>query len=264
MKHFVMLSGIPRSGSQVLASLLNQHPEIHATTTSPVSDLIAIFANNWQIVSQGQLNTPPEQFTNIVAGIIDGAYKHISAPIVVDKNRLWPRYADLMSKVLSGRPKIICTVRSIPDILSSYILLIQKNSDKITFVDQDLIDLKLPINNKTRCRVLLEKYIMHPYTSLRMGYTAGNCDMLFLEYTDIVNSGPETMNKICDFIGVDHCSVNIDSLQPMDENDDYHGGMQGLHHVRSSLKKTSPGPEQIIGHELTRLYTEMKLEFWRQ
>jgi hypothetical protein len=50
----------------------------------------------------------------------------------------------------------------------------------------------------------------------------------------------------------------------MDENDQYHGGMEGLHHVRSVLKKTSPAPEEVIGRELTKLYTDMKLEFWRK
>ena len=51
MKQFVMLSGLPRSGSSVLCSMLNQHPDIYASTTSPVIDLIEILNQNWQAIS---------------------------------------------------------------------------------------------------------------------------------------------------------------------------------------------------------------------
>jgi hypothetical protein len=166
--------------------------------------------------------------------------------------------------MLGQRPKIICTVRNIPDILSSYILLIEKNSHKITYIDQDLIDLKLPINNKNRCKVLWEKYMTHPYNSLRIGVNSGNAHMLFVNYEDIVNNGQTTVNRICDFVGVDHYSLDTNNLQRMDENDSYHGGLEGLHDVRSTLKKVSPDPQQVIGRELTNLYKSMSLEFWKK
>lgn len=263
-KNFIMLSGLPRSGSQVLSSMLNQHPEIYASTTSPVADLISVINDNWPNISQALINPPPEQYANIIQGVLDGAYRHETKSIIVDKNRLWPRFGNLMNYSLGKKPKIICTVRSIPDILASYILLIQKNNNKITYVDQDLIDANLPINNKNRCKILWEKYITHPYTSVRLGYKSQNIDILFLEYTDIVTNGQQTLNKICDFIGIDTYSVDVNHLQSMEENDNYHGGLTGLHDVRSTLQKTSPSPEQVIGHELVKYYQDMKLEFWRK
>jgi len=53
-------------------------------------------------------------------------------------------------------------------------------------------------------------------------------------------------------------------MQPMPENDDYHGGMNGLHDVRSVMKRVSSPPEEVIGKELTKLYTDMKLDFWNK
>jgi sulfotransferase len=264
MKNFIMLSGIPRSGSQVLSSLLNQHTEIHASTTSPVIDLICIVNDNWKVISQSLVDQHPKQELNILKGIVQSSYEHIDKPVIVDKNRLWPRYSKLMQDSLGIKPKIICTVRPIPEILSSYILLIRKNKNKITFVDEELFNLKLPINDKNRCRILWEKYINHPYTSLRLGYKSPYNDLCFVTYDEIVNSSQETMDKICKFIGIESQTVNINSLQRMDENDGYHGGLEGLHDVRSVMKKTSGTPEEIIGKELTQLYTNMKLDFWRK
>ena len=263
-KTFIMLSGIPRSGSQVLASMLNQHPSIHASTTSPVIDLLDIINTNWGKLSSALVNPNPKQYNNIITGMIDGAYQHIEKPVIVDKNRIWPRYGELMKESLGYKPKIICTVRHIPEVLASYILLIEKNSHKITYIDQDLIDLKLPINNKNRCKILWEKYINSPYTSLRMGYNAGHADLCIVKYNDIVNNSQETMNKITNFIDLPPVTIDTTSLQPMVENDGYHGGLEGLHDVRPIMKRMSPPAEVVIGKELVKLYTDMKLDFWNK
>jgi hypothetical protein len=243
--------------------MLNQHPDIHATTTSPVADLLSIVNEQWPAISQALVDRDPAQQANIINGVINGAYQHVTQSVVVDKNRLWPRYSDFMKDTLGHRPKIICTVRSIPDVLASYILLIEKNNYKTTYVDEELIKQNLSVNNKNRCRILWEKYVIHPYTSLRMGYNSGIADLLFVEYDDIVNSGQATVDKICDFIGIEHYQLAADNLKAMEENDAYHGGLDGLHDVRPTLEKTSPLPQQIIGHELTKHYQSMRLEFWR-
>jgi sulfotransferase len=263
MRTFIMLSGIPRSGSQVLASLLNQHPMIHSSTTSPVVDMVDIINKQWPQISAALTDPPAEQYPNMLAGMINGAYDHIYKPVIVDKNRIWPRYGQLMTQVLRSRPKIICTVRSIPEVLASYIILIGKNGHKTTYIDQDLIDLKLPINTKNRCRILWEKYIYQPYTSLRIGYNAKDADLCFVTYDEIVSTPAATMDKLTSFIGIPTCDIASDSMQPMPENDAYHGGLEGLHDVRAVLKRASPPPEKVIGHELVKQYTDMRLEFWR-
>jgi hypothetical protein len=244
--------------------MLNQHPEIYATTTSPVADMVGIFGDQWPAISQALSDPHPDQFKNMLLGLIDGAYKHIDKQVIVDKNRLWPRYTELTRHTFGFKPRIICTVRNIPEILSSYILLIEKNNHKVTYIDQDLIDLGLPINNKNRCRILWEKYITHPYNSLRIGVNSGNAELLFVSYDDIVSKGQLTVNKICDFIGLAHYTLDINNLQRMDENDGFHGGLEGLHDVRSTLKRASPLPEKVIGRELTNLYRNMQLEFWKK
>jgi hypothetical protein len=244
--------------------MLNQHHEIHASTTSPIADLIGIVEGNWSNISQSLIEPDPGQYGNIITGIIQGGYKHIDKNVIVDKNRLWPRYHDITTRAFIGKPKIICTVRNIPDILASYILLIEKNKHKITYIDQDLIEMNLAVNNKNRCKILWEKYITHPYTSLRIGVNSKAVDILFLEYEDIVSQGQQTMDRVCDFIGIDSYQLDAENLQRMDENDKFHGGLEGLHDVRARLEKVSPPPEKVIGYELANHYKNMKLEFWKK
>ena len=39
-KQFYFLSGLPRSGSTVLAAILNQHPDVHTSSTSGLLDVM--------------------------------------------------------------------------------------------------------------------------------------------------------------------------------------------------------------------------------
>ena len=92
-KTFVMLSGIPRSGSSVLQSMLNQHPSIYASTTSPIIDMIEVLNNNWFNISNALVERYPMQYPNMLAGLMDGAYKHIDKPVIIDKNRISSYYS---------------------------------------------------------------------------------------------------------------------------------------------------------------------------
>lgn len=264
MREVVFLSGLPRTGSTVLASMLNQHPDIYATTTSPVADLVSTVLDTWPQISRALKNPDPGQFGNIVNSVLRGSHMHIQRSVVVDKNRLWPRLAPALASTTGVKPKIICTVRSIPDIMASYILLVERNAGSTTFIDKDILEAGLPVNNRNRCKVLLERYINHPYQSLRIGYNSGSADMLFLEYDAIVGDCQEVVNMVCDFIGYTRYTVDRGNLQKMDENDEWHGGLRGLHDIRPVLHKTSPPPAEIIGRDLVEYYSAMKLEFWRK
>ena len=52
MKTYHFLAGLPRSGSTVLASILNQNPEVYVTPTSPMLDLLVKNQDNfWELPS---------------------------------------------------------------------------------------------------------------------------------------------------------------------------------------------------------------------
>lgn len=258
-KQFIMLSGLPRSGSTVLSSILNQNPNLTVTSTSPLADVIINAYNTWSHVSSAMLHPDIKQLHNIILGIINNSYVHIDQ-LVIDKNRLWPRLSDLMFQITHQRSKIICTVRDIPDILTSYVLLI--NQPNNNFVNEDLTELNLPITLKNQCKILWEKYILYPYTSLRIGLSSKHADFLIVDYNQIIDNPQKIVDDICEFISIESYTVQTTGLMPMLENDSYHG-IKGLHNVRTELKKTSPMPETILGTEITHLYKSMKLEFWK-
>ena len=51
MNKFNLIAGMPRSGSTLLCNLLNMNPEVHATATSPVMDVISNMRSTFSHVS---------------------------------------------------------------------------------------------------------------------------------------------------------------------------------------------------------------------
>jgi sulfotransferase len=261
-KQVFMISGLPRSGSTVLSSLLSQHPDVYTTTTSPVLDLINIIKAKWPHITGHLVDQDPAQLNNIIDGVFESSYRHVDQSVVIDKHREWPRHIKFLTDLRGHPPKIICTVRDIPEILSSFILLIERNKHKITYIDQELIDANKPVNNQNRCRLLWEKYINVPWTSLKLGWEYAPRSMLFLDYRDIVENPKDAMPKIFEFLEIPNVvNFNYQQLKPKPENDQVYG-LTGLHDINRELKRTSPPPEEVIGWELTEYYRSLKLDFW--
>jgi len=264
MNHeLVVLSGLPRSGSTILTSLLNQHPKLYATTTSPVLGMILNFYSNWDPQTSTQVEDRNEQQRkDMVAGLLENAHKYIDKPIVIDKNRGWPKNVKLVSELLGKPLKMICAVRSIPDVLASFVTLCNKDPDN--FVDNGLKQQGMAINNTNRCRFLWRVGVVgESYQAFKSGYNYDKSLMLLLEYEDIVGDPLKVMGQIEEFLGIEPHEYDINNLKPMKEKDENHG-MKGLHDIRPVVKKISKPPEKIIGKELTDLYNNMKLHFWRK
>ena len=59
--------------------------------------------------------------------VIDTFYEDYEEPVIIDKGRGWPipTILSAMTQVLGEKPKIIATVRSIPDCMASFVRVAQ-------------------------------------------------------------------------------------------------------------------------------------------
>lgn len=261
-KQYYFLSGVPRSGSTVLATILAQNPAIFTTPTSPLLDLILLTGENWKQVSINQKLHHPEQLKNIYHGLFNSVYKHTSQPIILDKHRAWPRNVNLIRAVTGSNPKIIMTTRDIPEVIASFISILRRSG--ATYIDKGLKALNRPVNDTTRCRHLWEKYISVPWTSFKYGYENHRECLHLVDYREITETPELAIDGIYKFLGLKPFKHKFNSLSnPQPENDDAYG-IKGLHDVRSLLKRVSPSPDKIIGKELADYYYSLKLEFWKR
>jgi sulfotransferase len=108
-KKYYFLSGLPRSGSTLLSSILNQNPKIYSGPGSPVVDLM--FGAETFLRKCEQLRAyPNDNFIQThISSIIKDFYKDIEKEVIIDKSRAWPNNINLIQK-LAGHSKVKTTM----------------------------------------------------------------------------------------------------------------------------------------------------------
>jgi sulfotransferase len=122
MKKIYFLAGLPRSGSTVLAALLQQHPEMHTTATSGLLDILVGTLKGWKDSFSQKSNTQDKELQEkeiqkILRNICLTKYENIDKSIILDKARGWASDVNMrtMYNVLGHKPKIIATVRNVEE-----------------------------------------------------------------------------------------------------------------------------------------------------
>lgn len=244
--HF--LSGVPRSGSTVLAAILNQNPATHVSTTSGLVHALDGLANSWHRTQL--LNNVDKDRTKLaqtMRGMIDAFYSDIDKPVIIDKSRGWPIgiIMGAMKQVL-GRPlKIIATVRSIPDCAASFVRIEKPKSLDEFMAKDELIT-----------------HLRAAYISLKSGYDAAPENFLFVEYEDLVSNPKKEMERIHNFLELDPFEYdfnNIDGSSVAEDDEDLHG-TAGMHDVKPVLaKQHNEDPKDV----LQNYYADFcQPEFW--
>ena len=86
--HFI--SGLPRSGSTLLAALLRQNPRFHAGMTSPVGALFTGMLNQFGAGSEFGPVLDRDMRQQLLRGLFDTYYAaQADKAVVFDTNRLW-------------------------------------------------------------------------------------------------------------------------------------------------------------------------------
>jgi len=260
-KKFYFLSGIPRSGSTVLSSILAQNPNIYASGTSCLFNICDDLIKRWPEYTINYDKQIPEQITNTLRYIFDGFYNHINNPIILDKSRAWPSRVPGIKEILCVSPKIIVTVRDIPDVLASYLLL--NRPPKQAYIDKHLLRTAVTLNDYNRCEYVF-RFLNYPLTSFKTGYMNFRSNLLLIDYNEIVNDPKEVINKVYNFLEIPYFEHTFKDLVINEtENDLKAYGINGLHEIRPVIKKTSPPAEEVLGKSLYNLYKNKKMEFWK-
>ena len=265
-KHYHFLSGLPRTGSTVLASILSQNPSIYVSATSPLVGLMHGAKHMWDTAEHVKAYATEGQIEATLRGMINGFYSLVERPIILDKNRAWanPENQDMLTLALGVPPKIVCTVRPIADILASFMVLIRKNSSTVSFVDQSLIELGEDINDVNRCKLLMspDGHVFQSWSVLRMGWERYPEHMLFVEYDDLVSAPERELARVYEFLALPPFAHDLQHIQNTVQEDDiaaYH--LPGMHAIRPALGKISHDAREVLGDELFAQYQGG--EFWK-
>ena len=273
MKTFYFMAGLPRSGSTLLSSILNQNPRFYSGPSSPVLGVMYAVEENFTTNELYTGYPKPDQVIEIIGSIPHHFYSDVKEPIVFDKNRAWTARVPYIEGYIKQQAKILVPVRRVDEILTSVLSMIHRNpfqegQDRINFVDEYLVKTNQPINDYNRCMHLLspDGIVYESLNAVKLGLEQNMRDkMHFVDYNDMVSNPEQVMEDIYDFLGEEYYEHTFDGLSNIHrENDLNTYGLGDMHEVHSKLEKTSSSPESVLPKEIIDLYEQNKqsLEFW--
>jgi len=238
----IFLASLPRSGSTLLTSLLNQRPDVYASPTSNLCDTMGAAVQMWEQNPTTKASGGKEDdIIRILQGIQSNRYD--TDKLVFDKGRNWvaPQIMKTMMKV-QGDIKIVATVRPIVECLASFAKLMK------------------PDNITDFCkRGELAGHLFKSYATLQAGYKEYPDNFLFIEYDDLIDNPASQLNRIEQWVGLDPFVYDFDNIKDSKEIDEV-WGIKNLHKVRRKIRKRRYSVKHILGQTLWNFYQGG--EFW--
>jgi sulfotransferase len=246
MKEFFFISGLPRSGSTLLSSILRQNPEFYADITSPMQNIVVSTIN---VIANSESNhlIDKEKRKHILKSLFNSFYDSVEPKTVFDTSRGWTAKTSLL-KDLFPQTKIICCVRDIGWILDSFERIVTKNS----IYGSSITDDESRQTVTTRCVALMDVSkdgkVIKPYFFLEEGLNR-NPDMIMLvEYDDLCKKPESVMREIYGFINKPYFDHDFKNVEYQNESFDVVLNMKDLHTVRKEVswqEKTSILPKTV-------------------
>lgn len=256
--HFI--SGLPRSGSTLLAALLRQNSRFHAGVTSPVGGLL-----NQLLISMGEDNEfsafiSEQQKRDILQGIFVAYYQEqiAKSQIIFDTNRLWCSKLPLIGELFPNA-KVICCVRNIAWVMDSLERSIRTNTFEISKMFNHREELAT-VYSRTEALSRGDRLVGFAYNAVKEAFYSEEADRLLIVDYELLTRGPkETLSLIYQFIGEEPFEHDVDNLEYGAPELDRWLNTPGLHQIRPKVEFQPR--RTILPPDLFEEYSQ--LSFWQ-
>ena len=232
--HFI--SGLPRSGSTLLAAILRQNPRFHAAMASPVGGLVERMLEAMSEDNEFSVFISPEQKRALILSIFS-AYYHPQADkeIIFDTNRLWCSKLPLIRE-LFPEAKVICCVRNIAWIMDSIELLIRRNVFDVSRLFNNPAE-RATVYSRTEALSQGSRLVGYAYNALKEAfYSEESASLLLVDYDLLTINPAKTMSLIYQFLGEEPFEHDFENVQYEEPEFDKNLKTQGLHQVRAKVE----------------------------
>jgi sulfotransferase len=254
--HFI--SGLPRSGSTLLAAILRQNPAIQAGMTSPVGSLVTALLRQMSQDNETSVFINDEQRAAILRGVFSGFYgasrRHGT---VFDTNRLWCAKLPLLA-ALFPNAKVIACVRHVPWILDSIERLIRRNKFEPSKIFN--FDPTGTVYSRVEGLSAGAGMVGFAWNALReafFGEEAGR--LMLLTYETLTSDPARALAAVYDFIDETPFAHDFDNVQYDAREFDVRLGTPDLHRVEPKVRPSER--QTILPPDLVRRVENDS--FWR-
>lgn len=234
MKKYHLITGLPRSGTTLLSTILRQNPRFEASISGPLARFTRGIIQ--ESTAQGGYGTecPPEKTKTILKGIFDNYYPDSTKEVAFNTNRGWPLLLPTVKDMYPSAKVLLC-VRDIGWILDSFEVLIRKNP----YVFTSMFSPEEGINVYTRCETLLNpgRTLGFAYNSVKQGITSEyKKDIMIIDYINLASDPERMMKSIYKFIDEPYYDHDFDNVEASYDEFDEEVKLPGLHTTRKKVQ----------------------------
>lgn len=253
--HFI--SGLPRSGSTLLSTLLRQNPRFHASVTSPLYAMTDRMIDAMGADKKYASFFDDTRRARVLRGVFDSFYEDNPAEVIFDTNRLWTGNIALVAQ-LFPQARIVCCVRDVFRIIDSFERIVRKNplqyNSLYNFHNEPSIYGRVQSLMNVRDGV-----IGGPHSALRSAwFTEFASRLILVRFESLTNKPGETLDKLYALLGEPGFAHDIAGVEGDEPEYDMRIGLPGLHRIR---KGVSQGDQPLtIPTDIYQTYA--KSDFW--
>jgi len=229
--HFI--SGLPRSGSTLLAALLRQNPRFEAGMSGPLAGLFDALLGEMSARSEFSVFLDDTKRQRILRGLFDDFYADCSAQVIFDTSRAWCGRMPAIARLFPDA-KVIACVREIPWVIDSIERLVQRN----VFSPSSIFNYNPGGTVYTRANGLVasDGLVGGPYDLLKQACFGAFTDRLLLvQYETLTTDPAKTMHAIYEFLDEPVFSHDFDHIDYDVTEFDERAGTPGLHTVGKAV-----------------------------
>lgn len=258
MKKLCFISGLPRSGTTLLAALLRQNPRCHANMSGPLAGMLDVLVAE---MSSNEFSEfiDDERRWNVLRGVAEGYYANVSAEVVFDTNRAWCGRMPLLAH-LFPQSKVIACVRHMPWIIDSFEQMYRRHPLRATSM--------FGYDSTTTVYARVEKIaagngpVGYAFNALKEAYFGASATgrLMLLQYETLVEDPSKAMDAVYRFIEEDGFQHDFQHVEFATVAYDQKMGLPGLHAVRPAVALTPR--ETLLPPDLYNRFEHDS--FWRQ
>jgi sulfotransferase len=233
--HFI--SGLPRSGSTLLAALLQQNPHFHAGMTSPVGSLFSALLRQMSQENETAVFIDDDQRARLLRACFEAYYADIHPEkLVFDTNRQWTTKLPALVELFPDM-RMVCCVRDPAWIIDSVERLVRRNR----FEPSKIFNFDAGGTVYSRAEGLSGGAGMLGFAlnALREAVYGEHSDRLLLVRYETLTGNPRgTVAAIYGFIGEPPFAHDFDHIEPDYAAMEFDArlGAPGLHAVGSAVR----------------------------
>jgi sulfotransferase len=255
-KSYHFITGLPRSGSTLLSSILKQNPRFHASITDPLATLVKGVIETSQDGPGIKTEVPISRRKNLIKHLFEGYYEEVNKEVIFNTNRAWTLLAGLTKEIYPNAKHIVC-VRDINWILDSFELAHRRNPMSTNTVTGGYSNTVYD-----RVQMLMEDkgIVGFPYIGVKQVITGPEQNLVFLlEYDQLSKNPKEIMKALYAFIEEPYFEHDFNNVEASWDEYDAEIGIK-LHDVRKKVEHRTRN--FILPPDILNKFQNM--EVWRR